>query len=156
MDNHLNISLNKTILAIVETALSNFTPDKVLLIPVHYLLAHPTITNLESTVYFVFYRPDNFTFVGMFESDKSIENLNSKTKITKLSFHDSAWKTDGVQKTLFRIFSNIQEAIGEKEGWRVSFSLGVMNKGEFYDARLKNLSLSDEKEVEIELIQETY
>ena len=84
MDNHLNISLNKTILAIVETALSNFTPDKVLLIPVHYLLAHPTITNLESTVYFVFYRPDNFTFVGMFESDKSIENLNSKLKFRKM------------------------------------------------------------------------
>jgi len=133
-----SIGLEQMLIFLVETALPRFTKDKVLGVSIQFSASHYNldISNKFKRLNFVFYRPNNCTFVGVYEGDCLFPDLTPDTPITQKSYHDSCWESDGVERVIWGVASKLNEEIAGEEGWSVYNSLGILPHAKFFDGRI--------------------
>lgn len=106
------ISASHVIPEIVEAMLPRGTRDKVLIMTMRARVAHRHGEHPEKaqtrTVHFLFYRPNNYTKVGLHIADSDSYPFLEKEHVWNVvSDHDSCWRGDGVDRHLFRLFIDL-------------------------------------------------
>lgn len=120
----MNIKLSNVISRIVETMLLRGTSNKLLHIRIQASYLHfphayrngndcSDEINQNLFIHFIFYRPGNYTKVLLLESESPFINFNEDIFELK-SYHDSCWRTDGVEHSLNVINQRIVGSIEEK------------------------------------------
>ena len=95
---------------IVEAMLPRFTEGKVLLVTLRATVAQPGKNYSDPhtqfrTVHFAFYRPNNYTKVGMHIEAHRGTTAPGKNHVWQVtSDHDSCWRTDGVNSPLSQLY----------------------------------------------------
>lgn len=120
----MKIELSNVVSKIVETMLKRGTSNKLLHIciradylyfPHGYKNRDDCSDKIKETIFihFIFYRPGSYTKVLLLESKYSMLDFNKNIFELK-SNHDSCWRSDGVENSLFQIHQKIIELIEEK------------------------------------------
>lgn len=128
----VQIDTDKAIIQIVETALPRWSKDKVLMVHLQFSAEKFNEDRYYKELVFVFYRPANYTFVGVADSTE----INEDTDIDMMSYHDSCWGSDGVNRAIRDAAREIEYNINDKEGFHVHNSFGLFGAklidGEIY------------------------
>lgn len=112
----MKIKVATVVNQLVDTLLTRGTADKLLHIRVHvhYLYfphAYPNGSDcsdeIEKTffIHFIFYRPSSYTKVLVLKSNKPMIEESDVFKM--VSDHDSCWRSDGTEHSLFKIHQEI-------------------------------------------------
>lgn len=120
----------------VEIALPRFTRDKVLTISVDMDLDNYKGKKEWREIRFVFYRPDNYTFVGVYKSHENNFRINESSDIEYLSYHDSCWRSDGTERRVAQVAEKMSGRYDDVKGMSVRTSFGVFGT-EFVAGNLK-------------------
>lgn len=90
------VKLSTAINTMVELSLPRGTKDKVLVIPVR-IEAENFETNDHKSENFniLYFRPNNYTFVGVSLSSEVIFPDRILSEVKRYSYHDSCWRGDG-------------------------------------------------------------
>jgi hypothetical protein len=94
------IDIAKCVNEVVDMVLPRGTKDKVLIVSLKLQAENfDTEHNVRDNISIVFYRPSNYTFVGepVNPETKLSPCLNDGEEITRYSYHDSCWRSDGTE-----------------------------------------------------------
>lgn len=121
---------------LVELSLPRFTKDKVLTISVEMDMDNFAGTREVLDIRFVFYRPDNYTFVGVYKNDENNFRIQENSDIEYLSYHDSCWRNDGTERKISQMADKLFDKYKNEKGMSARTSFGVFGT-EFASGMLK-------------------
>lgn len=100
----------------VDNLFPRFTKDKVLVVNIRMSAeSFDEDVRINKEFYLLFYRPSNYTFVGLYEQNDPLPlKSNSKTKIKYLSYHDSCWMHDGTDHIINKMADELKKEITDK------------------------------------------
>lgn len=130
------VDIARAINQMVELSLPRFTKDKVLTISVDMDLDDYKGKREIREIRFVFYRPDNYTFVGVYESHENSFRIQEGSDIEYLSYHDSCWRSDGTERKIAQVAEDLSSKYENVKGMSARTSFGVFGT-EFVDGHLK-------------------
>ena len=127
------ISIEDVINEMVELALPRGTTDKILMINIRFQVENfKTNFSLNKHLILIYYRPNNYTFVGKIENDY----LLPESKIEYLSHHDSCWR-HGTSHTISEFSMNMEKEIISTESEKSDFSIYTTFDAEFISGSLQ-------------------
>ena len=139
-----SVSISQAIILLVETALLRGTLNKVMVVQVSFDFDNITTDkHFREFLHFVIFRPGNYTFVGACDFDRGFMDLTSETKITRKSYHDSCWKSDGIESTLYKNADKINQEISSSPDWSICVSFGLFG-AKIYEGTLENTDSFEE------------
>lgn len=122
----ISVSISQAIIMLVETALPKGTLNKVMAVQIKFDMDnYKTKESFVEFLTFVIFNESNYTFVGVCESDNGFMNLDPKTKITRKSYHDSAWRSDGIESTIWKKAGEINAKLSLSSDWNIYVSFGL-------------------------------
>lgn len=124
------IDISDAIYVIVESLLPRFTAHKVLVVSIRLNVENfDTGHIVNRDVNMVFYRPANYTFVGVpingGNNTAGMFSSGSEVDIKKYSYHDSCWKSDGIEDIIRDTIKEIESEMVGESGYHAFTSFGL-------------------------------
>jgi len=121
------VDFAQAINVIVESILPRFTKDEVLVVSVrmeaeNYDTEHRVARNFN----IVYYRPNNYTFVGVPVDVSAMFPDKLELELIRYSYHDSCWRSDGTEHIMRKIANEIFEELKDDgAGYSVYTAFGM-------------------------------
>jgi hypothetical protein len=133
------VKISQAIIVLVETALPKGTLNRVMVVQIKWDIDNLKTDNAFSEfLHFVIFNESNYTFVGVCDFEMGFMHLDSETKITRKSYHDSAWRSDGIESTIWKKADEINAKLTSSPDWSIYISFGLFG-AKVYNGSLINL-----------------
>jgi hypothetical protein len=118
----MDIQSDKALCAIVEGCLKRFSHNHVMTAHLRFDIVSSNADTIErKDLYFVIYRPANYTLVGTVKSLPLVPGAGVDIK----SYHDSAWRIDGIGKTISDTCTELFDRYSARQRIRGDTSFGL-------------------------------
>lgn len=144
------VDLFETLCLLIDLLNPKYTKDKVLIIPIGYS-ATAYKKNKEFfhrfNIKIVSYSPGNYRFIGILKEKKPNPIIS---EVKRYSYHDSCWRSDGIENIVHKYAKELTNRIGDSElHWNINIQIApLFNPIEIIDGKIIDIDNEDFSKLE--------